>query len=382
MPEANEIQTERRHIPDRRVNLCSLLVRDAYDHAVIFFDAQAKIIGWNGAAERAFGYPTLEVLGKHGDLIFTPEDRAMGVPEKELGWARETGHADDDRWHLRKDGSRFWANGAVCALRGTDGQLLGYGKIVRDRTSLRSALDNLAESRQRLLQSNQELERFASIISHDLQGPLHTISRLVTNLSDQHSKQLGLEALDSIGEIRETTQRMEAMVKGLLNYSRLGRLDLEREPVALNKVLEHVLLDLKEQIQTQPVELRIGVLPEVWADEVFLYQLFLNLIGNALKHGQVTPLVIEIEADETQAEWHIRVQDNGVGIPEVDQMRIFGFFERGAGQAQMPGLGIGLATSKRIVERHGGRLWVESRGRGGTTFHFTLAKPSSLPMRR
>jgi PAS domain S-box-containing protein len=355
---------------------CQLFVESVQDHAIIFFTADAKICGWNPAAERIFGYSSYEIMGRSADLIFTPEDRAQGVPAKELTQARKVGRADDDRWHVRKDGSVFWANGAVSVLRDEQGKLLGFAKVVRDRTNLRMALENLERSQARLLQSNQDLERFASIVSHDLQAPLYKITASIRSLHQEHGRRVGLEGLQALNDIAETTDRMAMMIKGLLSYARLGKMEPEREKVSISKVLEDVRTDLAGLAEKRDAAIRPGPLPEVIGDHVLLYQLFLNLIGNALKHARVQPLLIEVEGKEETHQWHFSVADNGKGIPEGDQSRIFGFFEKGSESPLIGGLGIGLAISKRIVDHHGGRIWVDSKPGKGTTFHFTLMKPA------
>jgi PAS domain S-box-containing protein len=358
---------------DQDSTSCKLFVQEVHDHAIIFFDKETRITGWNPAAERIFGWTAEDVLHQYGDLIFTPEDRAKGVPAKEFNQARETGHADDDRWHLRKNSNRFWANGAVCTLRDTNGELLGFTKVVRDRTVLRQALDRLQASQEQLSLSNLELERFASIISHDLQAPLYKISHVVKGLEETQGRQMGFEGLQGLIDIRETAERMTTLIKGVLSYARIGKMEMERTVIPLEKIVTHVRSDLTGLLAKKEADLRWFGLPEVVVDEILIYQLFLNLVGNALKHGQKKPLLVSISAEDMPTEWQICIEDNGVGIPEADQPHIFGFFQRGM-EKGTPGLGIGLAVCKRIVERHGGRIWVQSRQGEGTKFYFTLMK--------
>jgi PAS domain S-box-containing protein len=356
---------------DQDAGFCHTFIQSVQDHAILFFSPDARLIGMNPAAVRIFQYTPEEVLNKRADFIFTPEDRAQGVPGKEMTTARDQGSADDDRWHIRKDGSRFWANGAMCALRDTEGNLLGFAKIIRDRTAHREALDSLQDSQKRLSQSNLELERFASIISHDLQAPLYKISRLVEDLREQVGRSIGLEGMNSLADLQETSERMAGMIKGVLGYARIGKMELETSRFPLAQILSNVSRDLAGLLEKKEARLRYHALPEVEADEVLLYQLFLNLISNALKHGQRRPLAVEVSAQLQANEWHIQVRDNGVGIAEKDQSRIFGFSQRGDG-SETGGLGIGLSVCKRVVERHGGRIWIESKPGEGAAFHFTL----------
>jgi PAS domain S-box-containing protein len=359
-------------------SFCHAFVESVEDYAVVFFDEQGYIRSWNPAAERMFGYTAEEVRGIYGDLIFTPEDRAESIPAKELTLARDTGHARDDRWHVRKDGSRLWANGDVEALYQSDGSLMGFSKVIRDRTDIYNAMQRLQDSQARLSQSNLELERFASIVSHDLQNPLYKIASRARELDEAYGRRMGLEAIDALADIRETAERMAEMVKGILNYSRLGKLEVEQLPVSVKAILADVLADLQDKISGSSAEVIYGDLPEVVADSVLLYQLFLNLISNGLKFVSGRPPRIEVRCEEHPTLWRFQVSDNGVGIPADQKQRIFGFLERGQ-DAPGEGLGIGLAICKRIVDRLGGEIGVESTPGQGSTFHFSLPKPEQPP---
>jgi light-regulated signal transduction histidine kinase (bacteriophytochrome) len=221
---------------------------------------------------------------------------------------------------------------------------------------------------------NEELDTFASIVAHDLQEPLRTIKGYLQLLTRQCGPALDERGEEYIHWVNDGADRMHAMIQGLLTFARVGTRGRTRQPVDCEALLERVLGDLRATIRAQEAVITHTPLPTILADEAQLEQVFQNLISNALKfHGETTPR-IRIGARDDDRAWAFFVQDNGIGMDLEHTARIFEIFQRLHTEEEYPGTGIGLAVCKRIIDRHGGRIWVDSAPGAGATFHFTLPK--------
>jgi signal transduction histidine kinase len=224
-----------------------------------------------------------------------------------------------------------------------------------------------------LSRSNRELEEFAYIASHDLQAPLRRITGFAQLLSDRYKGRLDEEADDYIARINASTMRMQGLIQDLLTYSRAGSKQLEPVRTDCAKVLRDVLADLETTIRDAGAKVTAGPLPVVTADPGQLSRLLQNLIGNAVKFRAADrPAVVRVSARRDGREWVFAVADNGIGIEPKFTADVFKMFRRLHPATAYPGTGIGLAVSRKIVERHGGRIWVESEPGRGATFYFTL----------
>jgi signal transduction histidine kinase len=231
----------------------------------------------------------------------------------------------------------------------------------------------LHDSNAQLERSNRNLELFASVASHDLQEPLHTITSYTELLARKYQDQLDDKARQYIGFIVDGTSHMHNMINDLLAFSRVSTHAKPFLPVDLNSALEQALNSLRQTIERHDAAIHRPLLPQVEGDEVQLAQLFQNLIGNALKFAKAdTPPEIRVTCDPSPGGWLIAVHDNGIGIEPRFFDKIFEIFRRLHTRQEYEGTGIGLAICKRIVEHHGGRIWVESRIGEGTSFYFTL----------
>jgi light-regulated signal transduction histidine kinase (bacteriophytochrome) len=229
-----------------------------------------------------------------------------------------------------------------------------------------------------LKRSNEDLEQFAYVASHDLQEPLRMIHNYVELLGERYRTQLDGNAHEFIAFALDGAKRMQQLIHDLLAYSRVGTRNKELVPTDSAQVLAASLSNLKVAIEEARAEIRHDDLPEVMGDPVQLTQLFQNLIGNAVKFRGEAPPQVDVRAQRKGSEWEFSVRDNGLGIAEQDFHRIFVVFQRLHGGDKYPGTGIGLSVCKKIVERHGGRIWVESKPGKGATFRFTLpAMPAS-----
>jgi signal transduction histidine kinase len=230
-----------------------------------------------------------------------------------------------------------------------------------------------------LERSNEELDRFAAVTSHDLQAPLATISMYVQLLEARHGKDLG-SATQLVDGISAATGHARELIRGLLEYSRAGRGELRKEQVSVDRVVNEVLDVLAGPIEEAGATVEAGEMPVVRADHRNLCQVFQNLISNAVKFSEGDP-VVKLGASRVDGAWWFSVTDNGIGMDQSKAQEIFEPFHRLHGEGAYPGTGIGLAVCERIVEQHGGRIWVESEPGKGSTFRFTLPLDATAPDR-
>jgi signal transduction histidine kinase len=241
-----------------------------------------------------------------------------------------------------------------------------------DITKRKRAEDELQRTLDELQNSNAELEQFAYVASHDLQEPLRGIAGLVQLLQHRYQGQLDSRADEYIDHIVDGTQRMQTLINDLLAYSRIGRRGEPIQPTEAEAALKAALENLNAAIQELGANITNESLPTVQADPTQLIQLFQNLIGNALKFKSESAPQIHVGVSDAGAFWQFSVQDNGIGIEPQYFERIFQVFQRLHTRREYKGTGIGLAICKKIIERHGGRIWVESQAGKGSTFYFTL----------
>ncbi len=367
-----------------------LLVENVVDYAIFMLDTDGYIVSWNAGAQRIHGYRTEEIIGKHLSRFYPPEDAQAGRPEDALKVAAAVGRCEDEAWRMRRDGSRFWANVVLTALRDENGRLVGFVKVTRDITDLKKADEEIRElnaslerrvaerteelvaSNEALLQSNEDLNQFAYAASHDLQEPLRMVALFSQMLNSAYAGRLDPEADQYISYVVNGAQRMEQLLKDLLEYSQAGsKSEGPAQPVDCGKIMQQVLLNLQVSIEQNEAAVIWSDLPTVPAHEVRMVQLLQNLVGNAIKYRGPEAPRIHVSARRGNTGWIFSVQDNGIGISPEYAQQIFGVFKRLHGQ-NYPGTGIGLAICQRIVERYGGRIWVESTLGEGSTFCFTL----------
>lgn len=280
-------------------------------------------------------------------------------------------------------GEFFWHSLRAQVIPHNDGGELSWvGTITNIDTQKRSSmeLENIVSTRTEqlelsnaeLFRSNADLEQFAYVASHDLAEPIRMVSNFTMLLAKKYHDKLDSEANEFIDFISEGASRMQLLISDLLNYSRVGRKDTVTQVVDANEVLKNVKKYLGEKIEISGAIIKSTVLPKVSVLDSTLYQLFQNLIDNALKFkGEPTP-VIEISAEFIDNFWRFSIKDNGIGMDPQFVSKIFTIFQRLNTRIQYPGTGIGLAICKKIVELHGGRIWVETALGSGTTFFFTL----------
>lgn len=349
--------------------------------AVISVDESQRVTFFNHGAEAIFGYAASEVLGKSMGMLIPPGPRAAhsrhvrefgesGVAARRMGERGEiTG--------LRKSGEIFPAEASISSLK--VGGTRVYTAVIRDVSERRRIEEAVRANSLELARSNAELEQFAYVASHDLQEPLRMVASYTRLLARRYQGQLDEDANEFIGYAVDGVNRMQELINDLLAYSRAGSRRREPADVSMDEVLARVLQGLGPAIEEAGATVVSEPLPEVHGDSGQLAQLLQNLVANAIKfRGDKAPRV-EISARREGDEWVFSVSDNGIGIAPEFSERIFVIFQRLHSRAEYPGTGIGLSICRKIVERHGGRIWVGSEPGEGTTFRFTLPANGERP---
>ena len=348
--------------------LLTLQAEQTTDEASFVFDADGTIMWCNPTAERVFGYTRDELVGMNAHQLFTPEDVQEGVPDFELNVAARSSDMSNDRWLQRADGSRFWAIGSTTALRNGNGELIGFGKTLRNRTDLKEQIELLRNRVEALTKADEHKNIFLSTLSHELRNPL---APLVNALQLIRMTESGNAALQyPIKLIERQVEFIRRLVDDLLDVTRIsaGKVQLSFQPVDLREVLARAVESTRSALMERKHEFSQFMLSApivVNADAARLEQVFVNLFTNAAKY---TPEggKIELRASMDHTEALVHVLDNGVGIPTDMQPHIFDLFTQVAANVghASGGLGIGLSVVKNLVELHGGSVQVRSEGAG------------------
>ncbi len=373
--------TERKQAEATRARLAAIV--ESSQDAILSRDLEGRVWSWNAGAERLFGYTAAEVIGR--DLTMVPPERRGEIAENRrlLTSGKEVSNYQTVR--IAKDGRAIDVSLSGSPIMGDSGQIIGMASILRDITPLKLAeralqkahdeLEKRVEERTaELSRINAELEKFAYIASHDLQEPLRTVINFSDLLNRRYLDKFDADGREFLGFIVDGVRRMQRLVDDLLEFSRTGHERAVRGPVDGEALLARVLANLARSIAESGATVTHDPLPEFVADAGQMEQLLQNLLANAIKfHGERAPEVhIGIRADAAQ--WTFSVRDNGIGIDPRFGERIFEVFQRLHGAGKYVGSGVGLAICKKIVERHAGRIWVESAEGRGATFYFTLPR--------
>jgi PAS domain S-box-containing protein len=364
-----------------------LLVEAVQDYAIFLLRPDGHVLTWNPGAQRAKGYRADEIIGQHFSVFYTPEERAAGRPALLLRKAAEDGRVEDEGWRVRKDGTRFWADVVVTALRGPGGELSGFAKITRDLTERREA----DEQRQNLLLEQRARsaaeealvarDRFLSIASHELKTPVATLQLSAEGIL--RARELGRlddERLDKgLGRILKSTRWLVSLIDELLDVSLLtaGAMPTVRTPTNVVALLEEIVARFADADDGERVRFDAPSAVTIAADASRLDQVFTNLIDNALKYSAPGE-PIDVRVVEDAHGITISVTDRGIGLDEATEARLFEAFSRGDNAVHVPGFGLGLFISHQIVQRHGGRISAEP-GTEGTGSVFSVWLPKDGP---
>jgi PAS domain S-box-containing protein len=347
---------------------------EAAPDAMVVVNQSGGIVLLNKQAEKQFGYRRDELLGQKVTSIipkgFAERLIADGLRSAEDALTQHIGMGIELNGR-RKDGSEFPLELMLSPL--SSGEEVLVTAAIRDITARKQAEQHLLQKMQELHRSNEELGQFAYVASHDLQEPLRMVASYTTLLSRRYKGKLDSNADEFIAFAVDGASRMQRLIQDLLAYSRVGSSGKEPSETSSEDALERTLDILSGQIEDSGAVVTHDPLPDVLADELQLIQLFQNLIGNAIKYQRPGAPEVHVGAVRDGAtQWVFSVKDNGMGIDPQYFERIFGMFQRLHKREEFAGTGIGLAICKKIVERHGGSIWVESQPDQGSTFRFTL----------
>jgi two-component system CheB/CheR fusion protein len=348
--------------------LLRMLTEQSLEHAVLVIDTAGRIAWANPGAGYIFGYPAGGMVGLPAAELFVPEDVERGLAGHEIEVATRNGIAEDDRWQRRADGSRFWAVGALVALKDEAGRIEAFGKVLRDRTDLKEQVEALRNHAAALDQAARRKDAFLSTLSHELRNPLAPLANAMQLI--RMAAPAGSDIDYPLRVIERQAELLRRLVDDLLEFTRIGagKIALERREVAIQEVLREAVEDVRPLMDERRHEVE-SILPaeplRLLADASRLRQVFVNLLTNAAKY---TPPEgrISLRATLEGHEVVVRVADNGVGIPHEMLPRIFDLFTQVESTRSLSrgGLGIGLALVKDLVALHGGIVQVRSEGSG------------------
>jgi PAS domain S-box-containing protein len=368
----------------RQANAYNRSLIEASLDPLLVCDPNGKITDVNGAAEQATGLSKQALVATDFCDYFTPREKAWAANERV---AREGSVQDCELGIRHRDGSVRPVLYNASVFRNEAGQTVGVFAAARDITGRKRAEEELRDlnaSLERhvvnrtadLLNVNQELESFNYSISHDLRAPLRHMDGFSKILLEGHGPTLNPDALMCANRIRESARRMGRMVDELLELSRTSRHEAIKQITGLGSLVQDVLGELGNEIRGREIEWRIGEMPFAECDPTLIHQVFTNLLANALKFSRHRkPAVIEVGHFTRAGETVYFVRDNGVGFNLKYADKLFGVFQRLHRREDFEGTGVGLVTVKRIVQKHGGRIWAEAELEKGATFYFTLAPP-------
>ena len=343
--------------------------RAAFAHSTIgvaFADLDGRFLDANRTFCEITGYSADELRERSIHSITHPDDRERNAEMIAQMLSGKVPAYVIEKRYLRPDGNLLWVQNSVSmALKenGEPAHLISLSEEITERK----------KAEQALLRSNEELQGFVYAASHDLREPLRTIASYTQLLARQYSGNFDERAQEYMQHVVTAAKRMDALINDLTAYARAGRLEgVPMQPVDLQEIVEAAKADLRAAIDETNATVTVEQLPMIHGNAQQLDQLVQNLIGNAIKYNRPgVPPEIRIFAELQGDEWRITVKDNGLGFPEERASKIFEIFKRLHGR-EIPGTGIGLAICKRVVERHGGRIWAESVPEQGSEFHFTL----------
>ncbi len=359
------------------------IIDSLQDYSILTLDKDLIINSWSSGSSVIFGYETDEVIGEHFDLIFTEEDKKKGIPQTEIDAALAVGKAVDNRWHICKDGSLFYAYGLVFPLTGIDGELLGYVKILRDLTDRRKSEEAIKKYVKDLEELNTHKEDILAILSHDLRSPLGGIIGTAKYLKSNFDKMERDDVKQLLDLLHKSATDELNMLDYLVEWARIKYASEVFTPAKIelfqyvNKVFEK--LNDVAALNTIVLHSDIEKDTSVFADEKMLLSVLQNIVSNAIKHshkgGKIT-----VTAKRKEGKIIVQIKDTGVGMSKEIQEKLFtpqiSLLSKTRKAEQ--GAGIGLLLVKGFLEKNGGEIWVESIEGEGSTFYFTL--PENEPL--
>jgi PAS domain S-box-containing protein len=360
-----------------------LLVESVRDYAIFMLDPDGHVASWNRGAEKIKGYTPDEIIGQHFSVFYTPEDIASAKPARELKIAKRVGKFEEEGFRLRKDGSEFWASVVITAVRDNNGELVGFSKVTRDLSELRTAQEKAIADARRIARAeaaNTAKTEFLAAMSHELRTPLNAIGGYTELLTLGLAGPIKPKQKEYLERIRKSQQHLLGIITDLLNFSRIeaGNVSYDITPIMLGNVIESVRPMMEAPAVAKGVELRTGVSSldcVALGDRAKLDQILLNLLTNAIRHttagGSVT-----IKCTVSPKTASIAVTDTGAGIPKDKLEAIFEpFVQLGRSLSSAhEGMGLGLSISRDLARAMSGDLTVSSKVGAGSTFTLTLPR--------
>lgn len=362
------------------------LILNFQDYAIFMLNPDGAVMRWNPGAEHLYGYNADEIIGQNFSLFFTADEVNGNVASARLEKALASGRLETEDRIARKDGLIFYGNTIITPVRNSQGLLGGFAVVTRDITKEKQLEeenkilhDNLEEKvRQRteeLSIVNKELEAFSYSVSHDLRTPLRAISGFSNMLQEDYENRLDAEGKRIINVIVDNTKKMGALIDDLLTFSRMSRLEIVYEAINMKRLANACVTELVMPDDPTHYQIKVGDLPTCKGDPNMLKQVWLNLIGNAVKYSAKTKSPkIEISGSEEDQYVVYSIKDNGVGFDMQYYDKLFGVFQRLHREDEFEGTGLGLALVKRIITKHLGQIWGEAEQDNGATFYFRLPK--------
>lgn len=343
-----------------------IILSNIRDYAIVLIDTLGRIVDWNEGAQRVVGYEEDEVVGQNLALLFTPEDRGKNIPAKELKIAKDTGRAEDNRWMLKRDGTKFFANGVTTAFHDNKGNLRGFVKVMRDETE-----QKLAEERK---------DEFISMASHELKNPVASIKAYTQLLLRRVEKKGDTDLMEYMQRIDDRVDNLTTLITDLLDLTKIrsGKLEYRKEYFDFDEFIEETLKDTRHTIKTHTIEKKGKTGRIIYGDKSRIGQALINLITNAMRYSEDGKKIIVHLAKKDRCV-QLGVQDFGIGIAKDNQQKIFDAFYqiKDPSLGSTKGLGIGLFICSEVVRAHQGKIWVESNIGKGSTFYFTLPYKNS-----
>lgn len=355
----------------------SQIIDSLQDYSILTLDNDYKINSWSSGSTKIFGYETEEVIGEHFELIFTEEDKKNGIPQKEIEKSIQEGRATDNRWHIAKDKSTFYAYGLVFPLTGKDGEMLGYVKILRDLTDRKKSEDAIKKYIKELEELNTHKESVLAILSHDLRSPLSAIIGTAKYLKTNFEKMNPGTVKEMLELLYKSSTDELDMLDYLVEWARIKYASDAFSPTKINLVqyIEKVFDTLNETASLNTINLHheIKENTSVFADSKMLLSIIQNIVSNAIKHSKKGGTVTVTEKIK-DGKIIIQIKDTGIGMSKEIQDQLFTPQIKALSQARKEnkGAGIGLLLVKGFLEKNDGEIWVESIDGEGSSFYFTL----------
>ena len=371
-----ELETSEFKFAQEKLFHASKVFMDAID-PIFIRDLEGTVIDMNRTAEETYGWRRDELIGK-SVMTIMPSHLHAQAEDYHVRCKQGETIKNVEFTHLTKSGATIPVLVSLSLLTNERAEPVSIVTIIKDLSNLKRTEEMLRAQTEALARSNKDLEEFAYVAAHDLREPLIGIAAYVKILQRRYRDSLDGQAHEFISRVLETITRMDCLIQSLLSYSRLGRNAGNLEPTDCKAALTGALSNLKAAIEASGATVTTDSLPTVMANQSMLIQVFQNLVGNAIKFAGDDPPEIHVGASLEGSEWRFSVKDNGIGIEPPYFDRIFRIFKRIDSSADRPGTGIGLANCKKIVEHHGGRIWVKSKPGKGSTFFFTI--PHQVPL--